>query len=109
MGEPKGFSLSNTGELRGCSSGVFAADDPGEAGRSSSGYRSASASMRDGSGVAVTASALDGQRLRAEREGSHKPIQALANGRGKQLQIAWKELGRKVQYMQGDGGKDSHQ
>lgn len=37
MGDPKGFSLSNTGEPRGCSSGVLAADEPGEAGRSSSG------------------------------------------------------------------------
>jgi len=36
-GDPNGFSLSNTGELRGCSSGVFAAELPGEAGRSSSG------------------------------------------------------------------------
>jgi len=52
--------------------------------------------MSEGSEVAVTASALDGQRLRAEREGSNKPIQALADGRGKQLKVAWKESGRKV-------------
>ena len=45
-GDPNGFSLSNTGELRGCSSGVFAADDPGEAGRSSSGYRSVTEPIR---------------------------------------------------------------
>ena len=46
MGDPKGFSLSNTGEPRGCSSGVLAADEPGEAGRSSSGYGLAKSLMR---------------------------------------------------------------
>jgi hypothetical protein len=46
VGDPKGFSLSKTGELRGCSSGVFAADEPGEAGRSSSGYGSAKSPRR---------------------------------------------------------------
>jgi len=52
MGDPNGFSLSNTGEPRGCSSGVLAADEPGEAGRSSSGYGLASAASK-----AATASA----------------------------------------------------